>query len=87
MASGCGTQSDEHTEVPNQAYAIFSLTKFFVTKHSQKFMLLLCLRLSIKTGHAYFIVSVFKVEEEMLMRKFYDLMAAQGLTKKVCLSS
>lgn len=28
----------------------------------------------------------FQVEEEMLMRKFYELMTAQGLNKKVCLS-
>lgn len=27
----------------------------------------------------------FQVEEEMLMRKFYELMTAHGLTKKVCL--
>ncbi|KAG6761975.1 hypothetical protein POTOM_032454 [Populus tomentosa] len=28
-----------------------------------------------------------EVEEEMLMRKFYDLMAAQGLSKKCCFLS
>jgi hypothetical protein len=43
-------------------------------------------------AHTYFILNSkldilnfdeLQVEEEMLMRKFYDLMAAQGLSKKV----